>query len=90
MSHLLFADDTLLFFKAEEEQAKKIHDVLNTYERDTGQSINPANCIALFGSSCVLDEHEKVWVVLNIAIVTFQEKCLGLPTPEGHMSQGKF
>ena len=90
VSHLLFADDTLLFFRAYEEQATKIHNVLNTYERATGQSINPAKCSALFGPACVLDEQEKVQATLNIATMSFEEKCLGLPTPKGRMSRGKF
>ena len=47
VSHLLFADDTLLFFNAKEEQAKKVYEVLTVYERATGQCINPAKCSIL-------------------------------------------
>ena len=43
ISHLLFADDTLLFFKATAEQATEVKDVLETYGRCTGQQINPSN-----------------------------------------------
>ena len=56
MSHLLFADDTLLFFKAEEEQARNVKQVLHAYERATGQIINPAKCSALFGDACPSEE----------------------------------
>ena len=48
VSHLLFADDTLLFFKAVPEQAEEIKDVLLTYERCTGQQINPTKCAIMF------------------------------------------
>ena len=58
--HLLFADDTLLFFKGEEQQAKNVHDELNVYERATGQCINPAKCSALFGESCSMDKQDSV------------------------------
>ncbi|XP_073363229.1 uncharacterized protein [Aegilops tauschii subsp. strangulata] len=90
VSHLLFADDTLLFFKAKEEQARKVQEVLNTYEKATGQCINPAKCSALFGNSCAIEDQEKVRDVLHIETVTFEEKYLGLPTPEGCMSKEKF
>jgi hypothetical protein len=41
ISHLLFADDTLVFIKATEEQAVGIKKVLETYERhgSAGESI---------------------------------------------------
>jgi hypothetical protein len=39
ISHLLFADDTLLFFRATAEQAIEVKDVLDTYGRCTGQQI---------------------------------------------------
>jgi hypothetical protein len=51
ISHLLFADDTLLFLEAKMDQAKIIHDVLRKYERCTGQFINPAKCSMMFGST---------------------------------------
>ena len=90
VSHLLIADDTMLFFKAEEEHAKKVHEVLLTYERATGQCINQAKCSALFGSSCTVDSQEKVRTILHVDLVTFEEKYLGLPTPDGRMNRGKF
>ena len=90
VSHLLFADDTLLFFKAEKEEAQKVQEVLNTYANATGQFINPAKCSALFGSACAMDKQEAVRTTLNIGTVTFEEKYLGLPRPEGCVSRGKF
>ena len=60
ISHLLFADDTLLFFKAVEEQATKVCEVLHSYERATGQYINPAKCSLLFGNSCPRSEERRV------------------------------
>jgi len=40
VSHLLFADDILLFFKANRESAEMVTDVLNTYCQASGQRIN--------------------------------------------------
>ena len=41
ISHLLFADDSLLFFRGNVEQAHRIKDILQSYSRCTGQQINP-------------------------------------------------
>ncbi|XP_073363317.1 uncharacterized protein [Aegilops tauschii subsp. strangulata] len=49
VSHLLFADDTLLFFKANQQQAGAVQDIIHAYESATGQLINPAKCSILFG-----------------------------------------
>ncbi|CAO2039661.1 unnamed protein product, partial [Urochloa humidicola] len=48
ISHLLFADDTLLFFKASQQQVLVVKDILNSYAQCTGQLINPAKCSILF------------------------------------------
>ena len=40
VSHLLFADDSFLFFKVMEDECKALKDLLKIYEIDSGQSIN--------------------------------------------------
>jgi hypothetical protein len=90
VSHLLFADDSLLFFKANGEQALKIKEILETYATNTGQLINPSKCSVMFGNSCPVETHVEVRTVLGVTQETFEAKYLGLPTPEGRMSNGKF
>jgi hypothetical protein len=58
--HLLFADDSLLFFKAQAEQATRIQSILNVYAASTGQLINPGKCSIMFGESCPLDVREEI------------------------------
>lgn len=40
VSHLLFADDSFLFFKGTTEEAHKIKSILSLYEKWSGQSVN--------------------------------------------------
>jgi hypothetical protein len=90
ISHLLFADDSLLFFKANQTQAIRVKEVLEMYASSTGQLINPSKCSIFFGKSCPLQHRTKVKAVLGITQELFETKYLGLPTPEGRMNRGKF
>jgi hypothetical protein len=42
ISHLLFTDDSLLFFKLEEGQAAHVKELLSVFEKGTGQKLSPA------------------------------------------------
>jgi hypothetical protein len=90
ISHLLFADDSLLFFKANEEQATKIKGVLSTYEASTGQLLSPAKCSLMLGQNCTEEDGQIVASILQVASTSFEEKYLGLPVPEGWMKNDKF
>ena len=90
ISHLLFADDSLLFFKAESDQAARIQWVLDAYANSTGQLINPVKYSMMFGTSCLQEIQDEVKNILHVSRASFETKYLGLPTPEGRMSKGKF
>jgi hypothetical protein len=90
ISHLLFADDTLLFIKVTEGHACMIKEVLQTYERGTGQLVNPSKCSMLFGSKCSDTMKTKVLGILQVPNRTVEEKYLGLPTPDGRICKEKF
>ena len=90
ISHLLFADDSLLFFEATQDQALKVKEILDMYASSTGQSINLNKCSILFGHACPEAAQDVVRTVLEVTKAEFEEKYLGLPTPEGRMSKGRF
>jgi hypothetical protein len=90
ISHLLFADDTLLFFKVQQDQAMRVKEVLDLYATSTGQLINPNKCSIMFGNSCPVERRAEVKTILQVSQETFEAKYLGLPTPEGRMDAGKF
>jgi hypothetical protein len=86
----LFADDTLLFFKANGDQALRIKQTLDTYAAGTGQVINPSKCSILFSASCPQYTQVQVRQILGVEHQTFEAKYLGLPTPDGRMNKGKY
>jgi hypothetical protein len=83
ISHLLFADDSLLFFKVQKEHATRVKETLDLYASSTGQLINPSKCSILFGNSCPVDSRSEVKTVLQVTQKSFEAKYLGLPTSRG-------
>lgn len=90
ISHLLFADDTLLFFKADCEQARLIKGVLNEYALGTGQLVNSNKCSILFDDTSPAETQDAIKNLLQIVCHNFEDKYLGFPTPEGRLNKGKF
>jgi hypothetical protein len=80
VSHLLFADDTLLFFKAESGQAERVKHVIEMYASSTGQLINPSKCFVRFSSLCPEAMQDSIRDILEIQRESFEDKYLGLPT----------
>jgi hypothetical protein len=87
---LLFADDCILFFKAQESQARTIKSALASFERGSGQLISAGKCSILFGDSCPAQHQAYVRNILEVVREEFEDKYLGFPTPEGRMKKGKF
>ncbi|KAM0905175.1 hypothetical protein ACQ4PT_017547 [Festuca glaucescens] len=90
VSHLLLADDTMLFFKATADQATVVRNVLNTYAEATGQLLNLGKCSILFSESCPADLVLEVKQILGVTQEVFEPKYLGLLVPEGWMHKGRF
>jgi hypothetical protein len=90
ISHLMFADDTLLFFQANPDQATIVKDILCKYERGTGQLLSPAKCSLMVGQHTTPDDSDKAAEILKVEVMTLDEKYLGLPIPEGHIKEGKL
>jgi hypothetical protein len=89
-SHLLFADDSLLFFEANPAQASIIKAATCIFEMGTGQLSNPSKCSILFNENCPAQMHDSIKTILDVSHSAFEEKYLGLPTPDGRMKAERF
>jgi hypothetical protein len=90
ISHLLFADDCLMFFEGTTQQATVVKSILDQYERGTGQLVSLGKCSILYGNRCQDNVQAEIQDILRYETVAFEEKYLGLPVPEGRMKKGKF
>lgn len=80
LSHLLFADDTLLFLKANAQNCRNMMNLLNGYCRASGQQINLGKSSVFFSPNTPEDLQRELGTILGMSIVTDPGKYLGLPT----------
>ncbi|KAL0438810.1 UNVERIFIED_CONTAM: hypothetical protein Slati_2364000 [Sesamum latifolium] len=90
VSHLLFADDTLVFCEANETQIGEIQRILNGYEKASGQVINFQKSSMVIGGR--MSELRKVQLaaILGVRVVPFHERYLGLPATSGRSRGALF
>ena len=56
LTHLLFADDSLLFSRSNVDECEKVLEVLHVYEQSSGQQINKAKTTVFFSKSTMEEE----------------------------------
>jgi hypothetical protein len=90
ISSLLFADDSLLFFKLDEGQVVQVKELLSVFEKGTGQKLSSAKCPLLVRNGADEELVNRVKVSLGVEREDFDAKYLGLPVPAGRMRRGVF
>lgn len=90
VTHLLFADDCFLFFKATENQAQVMQSILATYEAASGQSISLPKS-EIFYSRRVSDNlKNSITNIMGVHAVLGTGKYLGLPSMIGRNRTAVF
>ncbi|XP_071933219.1 uncharacterized protein [Coffea arabica] len=79
ISHLLFADDTFLFGRASLEETANFQQVIQLYERASGQCVNFDKSAITFSTNAAQDVRTAISQLLHMSIVELHEKYLGLP-----------
>ncbi|XP_050241207.1 uncharacterized protein LOC126690119 [Quercus robur] len=90
ISHLLFADDSLIFFQANQEEVQEVSNTLHLYAEASGQCINFEKSSAYFSSNT--SERQRQWIkqALGVREVDRFDSYLGLLTLVGRAKYQTF
>ena len=77
---LFFADDNLLFCKANPQECGNVLKILAEYEAVSGQKINREKTSLFFSKSTEDDTRQEIKRVLGVQEIKFYEKYFGLPS----------
>ena len=78
ISHLFFANDTLLFCRAELKEVQIIQNLLKKYELASGQKINTDKTTLFFGKFVSLSSKNAIKNLLSVPEIKEYERYLGL------------
>jgi hypothetical protein len=90
VSHLFFADDSLIFCNANKEEAVHLKTVFDEYERISGQKINMGKLEMTFSPNIQQSIKYDFQTVLTFSITSNISKYLGMPTQIGQSKQASF
>jgi hypothetical protein len=83
VSHLLFADDSLILMKANLTNAASLNQVLEQYCASSGQMVSEAKCSIFFSPNVDVQVKAEICEELNIFTEAISDKYLGLPSMVG-------
>ena len=90
VSHLFFADDSILFAKATVRECSVITDIISKYERASGQSVNLDKTDVVFSKCVDTNRRAEIVTTLGVKEVVKHDKYLGLPTIVGRSKKVIF
>ena len=90
LTHILFANDSLLFCKSNVEECQKNLEILHIYERSSGQQINKAKTTIFFSKSTREEEKLLIKDTLGVVEIWNYEAYLGLPSLVGKNKKASF
>ncbi|KAL0403885.1 UNVERIFIED_CONTAM: putative mitochondrial protein [Sesamum radiatum] len=90
ISHLLFADDTLIFYRASPKSTRAVLDVLDVYHRASGQEINFSKSFVAFSKNTGEHLCSRIVTELTIRRENKMELYLGLPSKVSRSKKALF
>lgn len=83
INHMLFADDSYVYCKANREEADKVRELLSSFEQATGQQVNYGKSSIFFSSNVVSSDKMELCGQLQMQEANDRSTYLGLPTMLG-------
>ena len=80
VSHFFFADNSLLFCQANDNDCQTVLDILAIYEQASRQQINCGQTQLFFSTNIEHHIHNRISDLLWVSMVSQYEKYLGLPS----------
>jgi hypothetical protein len=90
LTHLFFADDSLLFCKATTNEIRCIQDILMKYELASGQQVNRQKTTLFFSNSTPQHIKDSIQAMLGVPVIQQYERYLGLPSFVGRAKYSSF
>ena len=90
LTHLLFADDSLLFCRATMEECGKVLEVLNKYEEASGQKVNKSKTTIFFSKATNVEAKRAIKEAWGVSEIMHYERYLGLPSFLGKGKKASF
>ena len=90
ITHLLFADDNIVFLEASVESMHALKEVLLAYEAASGQKVNLQKSSVFFGDGCNQESKQELKQALGVSEEALSERYLGLPTVVGRSKEDCF
>lgn len=79
ITHLQFADDSLLFTRANQQEAGIILNILLTYQQASGQVVSMEKSEASFSRNVLDEAKEMICQRMGVKIVESHARYLGFP-----------
>ncbi|KAL9242080.1 hypothetical protein vseg_016116 [Gypsophila vaccaria] len=89
LSHLVFADDLLIFLKGDAQSAKAVADCLQHFANYSGLVVNPHKTNAYFGGINDVEQHH-ILTLTGFALGALPFKYLGLPLHASRLTAPLF
>lgn len=79
VSHLMYADDVVIYCKADEREATNLCSLLRLYCQATGQQINWTKSVVHFSENTNRNLRRRLCNMMGMKECDHKGKCLGLP-----------
>jgi hypothetical protein len=79
ISHLLFADDCILFCKANRVELRRLLNIISIYEEGSGQKVNLNKTSVFFSKNTKPSRRQEILSLLGLSKTHGIESYLGLP-----------